>query len=292
MSSRPIIQGRAQILVGDTTSHGGVVISGSLTTTVQGRPIARVGDMVTCPLCKPHVFPIVEGLAMFTDNYMAVALHGHKIACGATLIAAANGSGGAPAVPSPTNPPSSMLNGKLGQSVDALVAMSPTLNSNLKTLQSQGWTVDYGLAGQGSYADRRTKTITLDIQLKTDPNQATQILAHEVGHALHPYQLNTSSRQAYLNGALDDEGAATLKNIQVQREIIAAGGPDIGIAGNPKNHASYIQAYNQYLKDGNAEVAIRKIGSQFGNGEFTSTTGQNYADYYGGWYDKHHGGKK
>ena len=136
------------------------------------------------------------------------------------------------------------------------------------------------------------KTITLDIQLKTDPNQATQVLAHEVGHALHPYQLNTSSRQAYLNGALDDEGAATLKNIQVQREIIAAGGPDIGIAGNPNNHASYIQAYNQYLKDGNAEVAIRKIGSQFGNGEFTSTTGQNYADYYGGWYDKHHGGKK
>lgn len=292
MSSRPIIQGRAQILVGDATSHGGVVISGSPTTTTQGRPIARVGDMVTCPLCKPHVFPIVEGLSMFTDNHMAVALHGHKTACGATLIATTNGSGDAQAVPGPTNPSSSMLNGKLGQSVDALVAMSPTLNNNLKNLQSQGWTVDYGLAGQGSYADRRTKTITLDSQLKTDPNQATQVLAHEVGHALHPYQVNTSSRQAYLNSALDDEGAATLKNIQVQREIIAAGGPDIGIAGNPKNHASYIQAYNQYLKDGNAEVAIRKIGSQFGNGEFTSTTGQNYADYYGGWYDKHHGGKK
>jgi type VI secretion system secreted protein VgrG len=187
---------------------------------------------------------------MFTDNYMAVALHGHKTACGATLIAAASMPELSPASTSPANPPGSAFNGKLGQNVDSLVAMSPTLNSNLKTLQSQGWTVDYGPAGQGSYADRRTKTITLD-----------------------------------------EESAATLKNIQIPREIVAAGGPDIGIAGNPKNHASYIQAYNQYLKDGNAEVAIRKIGSQFGNGEFTSTTGQNYADYYGGWYDKHHGGK-
>ena len=90
MSSRPLIQGRAQILLGDTTSHGGVVISGSATTTVEGRPIARVGDLVTCPLCKPHTFPIVEGLSTLTDNYMAVALHGHKIACGATLIASSN----------------------------------------------------------------------------------------------------------------------------------------------------------------------------------------------------------
>lgn len=290
MSSRPIVQGRAQILIGDTTSHGGVVISGSPTTTVQGRPVARVGDMVTCPLCKPHVFPIIEGLPMFTDNHMAVALHGHKTACGATLIAASVG-GGMPVSPSPGSP-AGPFNGKLGQTVDSLVAMSPTLSSNLTTLEARGWTVDYGMAGQGSYADRGTKTITLDSNLKGNAAQATQVLAHEVGHAMHPYTMDTSSRLAYLNGALDDEGAATLKNIQVQREIIQAGGPDIGIAGNPANHAIYEQAYTQYLKDGNTQAALRKIGSQFGTGEFTSTTGQNYADYYGGWYDKHYGGKK
>ncbi|MEH6997326.1 MAG: PAAR domain-containing protein [Limnobacter sp.] len=291
MSSRPLIQGRAQILIGDTTSHGGVVISGSPTTSVEGRPIARVGDMVTCPLCKPHVFPIVEGLSTFTDNYMAVALHGHKIACGATLIAsAANHPPNSPAPDTPST--ASPLKGKLGQSIDTLIGKSPTLVNNLNTLQSQGWKVDYGAAGGGSYANRREKTITLDSNLRGDANQATQVLAHEVGHALHPYQLDTSSRQAYLNGTLDDEGAATMKNIQVQREIIQAGGPDIGIAGNPKNHASYIRAYNQYLKDGNAQNAYRKIGSQFGANEITSTTGQNYADYYGGWYDKNYGGKK
>ncbi|VWX33024.1 conserved hypothetical protein [Limnobacter sp. 130] len=89
--TRPIINGKAQVVVGDATSHGGKVISGSPTTTWgPGKiPIARVGDMVTCPKCKPHLFPIVEGSGLFTDNYMAVATHGDKVACGATLIAAA-----------------------------------------------------------------------------------------------------------------------------------------------------------------------------------------------------------
>lgn len=113
MPSRPLIQGRAQILLGDTTSHGGVVISGSPTTTVEGRPIARVGDLVTCPLCKPHTFQIVEGLSMLTDNYMAVALHGHKIECGAALIAsAAQPPANAPIAPFPdvpSDPYSSLL---------------------------------------------------------------------------------------------------------------------------------------------------------------------------------------
>ena len=95
-----------------------------------------------------------------------------------------------------------------------------------------------------------------------------------------------------MNGTLADEGAATMKNIQVQREITAAGGPDIGIAGNSANHASYNNAYNQYLKDGNAAAARQSIGTTFGKGEITSTTGQPYPDYYGGWYDKVKGGKK
>lgn len=48
--------------------------------------------MVTCPKCKPHLFPIVEGESFFTDNHMAIALHGHKVACGALLIAQARPS--------------------------------------------------------------------------------------------------------------------------------------------------------------------------------------------------------
>ena len=89
-----------------------------------------------------------------------------------------------------------------------------------------------------------------------------------------------------------DEGAATLNNIKVQREITANGGPDIGVAGNGANHAAYNKAYDQFLKDGNAAAARQSIGSVFGKGEITSTTKQSYANYYGGWYDKAYAPKK
>lgn len=37
------------IVVGDSTSHGGKVISGSPTHDIGGKAIARLGDQVSCP---------------------------------------------------------------------------------------------------------------------------------------------------------------------------------------------------------------------------------------------------
>jgi len=36
--------------VGDPTNHTGVIISGSPTVLIEGRPAARIGDTVSCPL--------------------------------------------------------------------------------------------------------------------------------------------------------------------------------------------------------------------------------------------------
>nr|WP_280811288.1 PAAR domain-containing protein [Variovorax boronicumulans] len=36
-------------------------------TKADGKANARVGDMVTCPRCRPHVFPIVTGDDTITD---------------------------------------------------------------------------------------------------------------------------------------------------------------------------------------------------------------------------------
>jgi hypothetical protein len=52
----------------------------------------------------------------------------------------------------------------------------------------------------------------------------------------------------------------SLKNIEVQREILANGGPDIGLAGDPRNHAAYNQAYDEYLKSGNTHQTRHDIG--------------------------------
>ena len=175
----------------------------------------------------------------------------------------------------------------LGQNVDDIAGKSPTLQKDMQELKEAGWTTQYGPNGQGSHANRDSKVITIDGNLKNDPAQATQVLAHEVGHAKYDYKPDFSSKQSYLGGAMADEGAATMKNIEVRREILANGGPDIKIAGNSANHPSYNAAYDQYLKDGNAAAARDKIGTAFGNGERVSgATNPTYNEYYGGWYDK------
>lgn len=189
---------------------------------------------------------------------------------------------------------SSKVKSGLGDDVDQVAGKSPSLQKDLKKLQDDGWKTEYGPAGGGSYADRSSvpPKIVIDGNLKGHPNEATQVLAHEVGHATYDFKPDTSSRAAYLDSTLSDEGAATMSNIRAQREIKAAGGPDIGIAGNSANHATYNAAYDQYQKDGDAKKARSAIGAAFGNGEKTSTTGQTYTDYYGGWYDTNFPPKK
>lgn len=76
---------KAVIRVGDYTSHGGVVVTGDQTLSAYGRPVARKGDMVTCPKCG-GIHPIVDGApALGSDR--PIALEGMRTACGASLIA-------------------------------------------------------------------------------------------------------------------------------------------------------------------------------------------------------------
>ncbi|RQQ04651.1 type VI secretion system tip protein VgrG [Burkholderia stagnalis] len=206
-------------------------------------------------------------------------------AAGAAGAGAGAGAGaaGAAAAPQQTG---------LGDDVDKLAAKSPGLQGDLKKLKDDGWKFKYGAPGGGSFANRGEQTVTLDGNLKGNTAATTQALAHEAGHATYPFKPDYSSKAAYVDGTLADEGAATLNNIKAQREILANGGQDIGIAGNSANHAAYNKAYDQFLKDGNADAARHAIGAQFGKGEITSTTKQPYAEYYGGWYDKNFPPKK
>lgn len=92
--TRATVGGKAQIVVGDKTSHGGKVVSGS-TSSTWGRaeiPIARRGDKVTCPQCSPHLFEIAEGCEDSLDFGAPVALEGHRTSCGAVLIAESDAS--------------------------------------------------------------------------------------------------------------------------------------------------------------------------------------------------------
>lgn len=77
---------RVLIVVGDMTSSGGSVVSGSMATDIDGKPVARVGDMATCPLHK-GAFPIVSGDPTLIIDGQPVARHGDRLACGCQVLA-------------------------------------------------------------------------------------------------------------------------------------------------------------------------------------------------------------
>lgn len=78
--------GKRVIRLGDPTTHGGVVVSASSSIEIFGKPVARIGDKVTCPRPGHGVVTIVEGDPTWTDNGKNIALEGHKCSCGCSLI--------------------------------------------------------------------------------------------------------------------------------------------------------------------------------------------------------------
>lgn len=79
---------RAIICIGDTASHGGRVLEGSETATVNGKAVAGVGHKVFCPKCK-GVFMIQPTERRYPHRVHGrdTAVEGMRTTCGATVIA-------------------------------------------------------------------------------------------------------------------------------------------------------------------------------------------------------------
>ena len=78
------------VLLGDDTTHGGNVISASSTMLVHGRPVALVGDEVSCPIAGHGDNPIVEGTEHWSENGRAVVIDGCRSECGCQVISSAS----------------------------------------------------------------------------------------------------------------------------------------------------------------------------------------------------------
>ena len=77
---------REVIRLGDPTDHGGSVESVSARHfTVDGVPVARVGDRCSCPVRGHGRCVIAEGDPAFTIGGLPVAFDGHRTSCGAAL---------------------------------------------------------------------------------------------------------------------------------------------------------------------------------------------------------------
>jgi len=74
--------------LGDATTHGGRVVKVSGSFTIDGRQVARVGDLVACP--AHGVNPIIQGDGATLDESIPLTLHGHATACGSKVICNVN----------------------------------------------------------------------------------------------------------------------------------------------------------------------------------------------------------
>lgn len=78
------------VRLGDTSSHGGAVITSASKTLCEGALIAREGDILDCPIHGPN--PIVGHSSKLLVEGKYVARHGDATACGATLVSGATKS--------------------------------------------------------------------------------------------------------------------------------------------------------------------------------------------------------
>lgn len=82
------------IVVGDRTSHGGTVVSGDITFTIDGQPVARVGDKVFCPRCKTMTTITTSRFPSIFDLGQTMAYDQDSTSCGALLYSRHNNHAG------------------------------------------------------------------------------------------------------------------------------------------------------------------------------------------------------
>ena len=74
--------------LGDTSDHGGVIITAGQ-TIVEGKRVARVGDLHDCPIPGHGVTPITTGSPRWRCEGARVARTSSLTGCGASIIGGA-----------------------------------------------------------------------------------------------------------------------------------------------------------------------------------------------------------
>ncbi|MWP47365.1 PAAR domain-containing protein [Gilliamella sp. Pas-s27] len=77
---------RNVVRLGDPTTHGGSVISASSMTIIEGKPVALIGDLVSCPKQGHGVNKIIEGAETIFFDGKAVVIDQCLCECGCKVI--------------------------------------------------------------------------------------------------------------------------------------------------------------------------------------------------------------
>lgn len=75
------------VRLGDTSNHGGQVVTAASHWWCEDARIARIGDILNCPIHGPQ--PIVTGSGIWQCEDSPIARDGDVAACGAVLFSGA-----------------------------------------------------------------------------------------------------------------------------------------------------------------------------------------------------------
>jgi hypothetical protein len=160
------------------------------------------------------------------------------------------------------------------------------MRDHIRALQEQGYQFTFGTPGDGSFISRDRKVIVVDPN--GSPIDLARTVAHEVGHGMYPEPRDIPPNglthdqfiKVNVDQCLRDEGAANFEVCVAREQILARGGPDIGVPGI--QDARYLAIYADF-KAGKItkEQAIDQMGQLFSNERGSRPPYENYRDYYG-----------
>ncbi len=180
-----------------------------------------------------------------------------------------------------------------------LVKRSPTLRAQIFALDQARWTIVAGPPGSGFSSDEENRTIR--IEQPGDDADTVSIIAHEVGHAVDssnwvpstPRMTRDEYVQERVAFQLLGEGRAQFNAVQVRQEVIAAGGPDIGIPAG--QDAAFQAVHNDFVAGRISHAqAIQRMGNLMGSETPSRVplvpgrpirTFTNYRDYYADYFN-------
>ena len=196
------------------------------------------------------------------------------------------GGGSTPAKPSCTPAAPCASPTPLTKSVLDSIAKCPAMKADLEQLQKDGYTVVWGPPGGGYHTNKGTKVITLDPTTGSSDQNIVTMLSHEMGHAKYTAPNISPSgrtREQYIRDSnqaqLEDEGEATLSQIQYKECLKKGGGPDVQLWYGKS--AEYEAIAKKYPDAKDRAKARTEIANTYGDNEKPSNCpGQTYRQYY------------
>lgn len=165
------------------------------------------------------------------------------------------------------------LKRQFGKTLVETALKSPTLIEDLGRIRLEGVKIRLVDGPCRAFYDRRRRTIYIG---RWCPRNYKLIsIAHEFVHALLKPTIDPvpgkTGRQEFIDRCLDEETEAIVHEIEIVKELQLA-----GIAVDPKE----LEWLNRYKKGGRRAIRRALVKT------ITSTTGEDYPEYYGSWYDE------